>query len=416
MTDAPRPARGPVAMVVHSYYDEDPRVRREAEALVASGRPVDVFGLRRPEDPATSVVAGVRVHRLPIARHQGAGIATYLREYVAFLARASAALTASHRRRRFRAVQVHSLPDFLVFAGAPLRLTGVPLVLDLHEAMPEFFRSRFPGIRNPLVHRVVELQELVSVRTADAVITTNDAMRDRLVSLGVPDAKVHVVLNTPALARFRPDAHRARSFMEDGTLRLIYTGALTPIYELDVVLEGLAILRSERPDITATLDLYGRGDSRGELERRARDHGLVESVRFHERVPLEDVPALVAAADVGIAPTRRDRFTDLTISTKVFEYAVMGKPVVATRLRALERYFPGDALSIYESGDPRSFVAALLELAESPRLRTEHVERARSRLTDLSWEREAERYVALIDRLTERGNLGRPRPAANVAR
>ena len=38
---APRP----VLMIVHSYYDEDPRVRREAEAVVASGRPVLVLGL-----------------------------------------------------------------------------------------------------------------------------------------------------------------------------------------------------------------------------------------------------------------------------------------------------------------------------------------------------------------------------------
>jgi glycosyltransferase involved in cell wall biosynthesis len=402
MNDAPRSGRRPVAMIVHSYYDEDPRVRREAEALVAAGRPVEVFGLRRPDDPVTSVVAGVQVHRLPVGRHQGAGISTYLREYLAFLVRASAAVMASHRRRRYAAVQVHSLPDFLVFAGLPLRVTGVPLVLDLHEAMPEFFRSRFPRVRNPLVHRAVGLQELVSIRAADIVITTNDAMRDRLLGLGVPDAKVHVVLNTPALSRFRPEAHPERSFMEDGTLRLIYTGALTPIYELDVVLEGLAMLRAERPAVPVTLDLYGRGDSRAHLEARSRELGLASSVRFHDRVPLEDVPALVAAADVGIAPTRRDRFTDLTISTKVFEYAVMGKPVVATRLRALERYVPDGALSLYASGDARGFVAAVVDLIDAPDARAARVERARARLADLSWEREAERYVALIDGLAGR--------------
>ena len=37
-------------MVVHAYYDEDPRVRREAEALVAAGHQVDVFALRREHD------------------------------------------------------------------------------------------------------------------------------------------------------------------------------------------------------------------------------------------------------------------------------------------------------------------------------------------------------------------------------
>ena len=135
-------ARRPVAMIVHSYYDEDPRVRREAESLVASGRPVDVFGLRRADDEPRAVLNGVNVRRLDVQRHQGAGLGTYLREYVAFLLRVGWAVLRAHRRRRYALVQVHTLPDFLVAAALPLRLRRVPVVLDLHEAMPEFFRSR----------------------------------------------------------------------------------------------------------------------------------------------------------------------------------------------------------------------------------------------------------------------------------
>ena len=51
-------------MLVHSYYEEDPRVRREAEALAAAGHRVDVFALRRPGDPGTVTIDGVVVHRL----------------------------------------------------------------------------------------------------------------------------------------------------------------------------------------------------------------------------------------------------------------------------------------------------------------------------------------------------------------
>ena len=104
-------------MLTHSYYEEDPRVRREAEALVAAGRPVEVFALRREGDPATGTVDGVRVHRLDVQRHQGAGLGRYLREYLSFFVRAAVAATAANRRARFALVQVHTLPDFLVFAA-----------------------------------------------------------------------------------------------------------------------------------------------------------------------------------------------------------------------------------------------------------------------------------------------------------
>jgi hypothetical protein len=227
-------------MLVHAYYEEDPRVRREAEAVLASGRDVDVFALRPANLPATGTVAGVRVHRLDVQRHQGAGVVTYLAEYLDFLVRAAAALTRAHRRRRYALVQVHSLPDFLAFAALPLRLTGIPLVLDLHEAMPEFFRVRFPRASNPVAHALLELQERASIGIASAVVTVNEALVDRLVDLGVPPAKVHLVRNSPSLQRFDPSAYPRRAFAEDGSLRLVYAGALSATYEIDVAIEALA--------------------------------------------------------------------------------------------------------------------------------------------------------------------------------
>ena len=91
----------PVLMIVHSYYDEDPRVRREAEAVVGSGRPVLVLGLRRPGEPADGELAGVRIRRLDVQRHQGASLWTYLAEYADFLLRAGWTAVRAHRRERF---------------------------------------------------------------------------------------------------------------------------------------------------------------------------------------------------------------------------------------------------------------------------------------------------------------------------
>jgi glycosyltransferase involved in cell wall biosynthesis len=159
-------------------------------------------------------------------------------------------VTRAHRHRRYALVQVHSLPDYLAFAALPLRLAGVPLVLDLHEAMPEFFRIRFPRASNPVAHALLRAQERASIAVASAVLTVNDALADRLVSLGVPRAKVAVVRNSPALARFDPTVVPARPFMADGRLRLVYAGALSPIYELDVALAAVASIASERPDPT----------------------------------------------------------------------------------------------------------------------------------------------------------------------
>lgn len=406
----PRSTLRPVAMVSHSYYEEDPRVRREAEALVAAGRPVDVFALRRPGTPAREVIDGVHVERLSVERHQGAGIPTYLAEYAAFFGRAAVALAGAHRRRRYALVQVHSLPDPLVFAALPLRLGGVPILLDLHEAMPEFFRIRFPGASNRVVQALLIAAERASIAVADAVVTVNEALAGRLVAAGVPATKVHVVRNAPPLARFDPTAHPVRRFAEDGVVRLVYAGALSPVYELDCALEALARLRDRLAAggdrLGVRFDVYGRDYGEVPLRARAAELGLEDVVVFHGRIPIEAVPAAIAAADIGLAPTRRTAFTDFSLSTKLFEYAAMGKPVVASALPMVERTFPPDTVARYEPGDAADLAAVLLRLIGDPGEREARVARTLERVRELAWEREAERYVGLVEGLI----AGRRRP------
>ena len=392
-------ATRPVLMIVHAYYEEDPRVRREAESLVGAGRPVQVLGLRKPNGPSTSEIEGVRVHHLDVQRHQGAGLGVYLREYLSFLARAMFAAVRLHRRERFALVQVHSLPDFLVFAALPLRIAGVPVLLDLHEAMPEFFRSRFPGASNPIVHRLLRLQERLSTAAATATITVNESMRDRLVQLGVPAAKVGVVVNSPSLTRFDVAAYPRRAFREDGRLRLVYAGALTPTYELDVAIAAVAKIASARPDLDVAFELYGRGDSGPVLEARAAELGIGDRVTFHGRIPIEDVPAAVAAADIGLAPTRHDRFTDMSLSTKVFEYAALAKPVVASRLPMIARTFPPGTVAAYPPGDSQAMADAIVAFADDASAREAAITRTMEIVRAGSWEHEAVGYLALVERL-----------------
>ena len=387
----------PVLMIVHAYYEEDPRVRREAESLAASGRPVLVLGLRRLELPAEEVLQGVHVRRLDEQRHQGAGLGTYLREYLSFLIRSGWAAVKLHRRHRFGLVQVHSLPDFLVFAALPLRLVGVPVLLDLHEAMPEFFVTRFPRAANPLSHRLLLLQERLSIAFATHVLTVNEAFGDRLRELGVRDEKLSIVINSP---RFDAGAHPQRVFREDGMLKLVYAGALTPTYELDVTIRAIARVAAERPDLDVRLDLYGRGDSEDELRALAVDLGIRGRVTFHGRIPIDDVPAAVATADIGLAPTRLDRFTAMTISGKIYEYAAMGKPVVASRLPLVERSFPDGTVAFYEPSDADGMARAIVALADDPFGRAAAIDGSQDVVRDAAWEREAQRYVAIVDGLS----------------
>jgi glycosyltransferase involved in cell wall biosynthesis len=389
-------------MIAHTYYDEDPRVRREAEALVAGGRAVEVFALRRPGDAPAGELLGVRVHRLDVQRHQGAPLGVYLGEYLDFFGRAAIAAVRAHQHRRFGVVQVHTIPDFLVFAALPLKLAGVPVVLDLHEAMPEFFRSRFARAANPLTTGLLELQEMLSLRFADAVIAVNHPLAERFRQRGVPPGRITVIHNGPSPDLFEAHGHARRAFMEDGWLRLVYGGAVTPNYELDVLVDALARIREVRPALRVRLDVYGRGDSEPALRERIATRGLDEAVILHGRVPLESMATAIAAADAGVSPIRRNPQTELSLPTKILEYAAMGKPTIASDLATVASYFGRDAVSLYRAGDAEDLARAILLLVDDPAETSRRMERTVARVAEMGWQHEAGVYTALIDRLAGR--------------
>ena len=390
-----------MAIVTHSVVEEDPRIRREAVGLVAGGGEVDVFCVRGPADAAPQA-AGIRLVPIDVGRHQGAGLPIYLLEYGSFFLRAGWALARAQRRRHYRVVQVAAPPDPLIFAALPLRLVGVPLILDLHEATPVFFRSRFPGAVNPISDRILHLAERVSIATARAVISVNQPRHARLLDLGYPAAKLHVVTNGPSLGRFQPDQHPVRPFMADGILRIVYTGAITPLYELDVVIRALRLIRDERPDLPVRFEVYGRGDAEPWLGALAEELAIADRVVFHGRVPLEAIPAALAAIDIGVSPIRRDPFTEISMPTKALEYAVMRKPVVAADLPAARQHFDPPMLSWYEPGDAASLAAAILRLVDDAGAREAGAAAAGGRARELSWDREAPAYVALIESVARR--------------
>lgn len=385
-----------MAIVTHSVVEEDPRIRREAEALVGAGWLVDIFSLRGPGDPAAAA-AGIRIVPMDVGRHQGASLPTYIAEYGSFLVRAGWALVRAHRRRHYRVVQVAAPPDPLIVAGLPLRLVGVPLILDLHEATPVFFKSRFPGASNPISDRFLHLAERVSIGLARVAISVNQPRHQRLVRLGYREDKLRVVTNGPSLSRFRAETLPTRPFMADGTLRIVYAGAVTPLYELDLVVRAVARILEERPELAPVFEVYGRGDAEPGLAALAAELGIADRVRFHGRISLDDVPAAIAAVDIGVSPIRRDPFTEISMPTKALEYAVMGKPVVAADMAAARQQFDPPMLSWYEPGDAESMAAAILRLVDDPAARDEGARLAAERARELSWDRESGSYVGIVN-------------------
>ncbi|HVG36770.1 MAG TPA: glycosyltransferase, partial [Thermoplasmata archaeon] len=131
--------------------------------------------LRGENEVGVESIGGTRVTRIPLRARRG-GRLRYVFQYAVFFALSSLELFRIHRRNPLQIVHVHSLPDFQVFCAILLKLRGVRVILDLHEALPEIVAARFrPGIGRLLV-RLARAAERFSVLFADQVITVNDTI------------------------------------------------------------------------------------------------------------------------------------------------------------------------------------------------------------------------------------------------
>jgi glycosyltransferase involved in cell wall biosynthesis len=388
-------------MVVDNTWP-DFRVERESRALLAAGWEVDVVCLGEPGEPGIEQADGLTLHRLPVRRRRGEGIRSQLVEYLAFLARAFVAVVRLDRSRRYTGVQVHNVPDFLVFAGLGPRLRGARLILDLHDLMPEFFASRTGGsLGHPLV-RLVRLQERLSCALADRVITVTDLWRDTLVSRGVPEDKVRVVMNLPdpgLIPRLEPDAERTEP---PAPVTVLYHGTLTRRYGIDIAMRALAEVRRKR-DLRFVV--HGRGEALPELQALATELGLDEQVEFSTRfMPTGELPTLLGRAHIGVITYRRDVFTDGILPTKLLEYSALGIPTVVGRTPVIERYFPDDAVRYVDGSEVADVARGIRELVDDSDLRATLSRRAREIAARHTWQQEAATYVRLVEDLARRGH------------
>ena len=130
---------------------------------------------------------------------------------------------------------------------------------------------------------------------------------------------------------------------------------------------------------------------------------LDDRVMFHGRIPLDEVPRAIAAADIVLAPTRRDRYTEMSLSTKLFEYAAMGKPIIATQLPTIDHYFGRESVRQYESGSAASLADAILGMVDDPDRRKRAVAETSARVERLGWHHERRRYLDLVESLAVDG-------------
>jgi glycosyltransferase involved in cell wall biosynthesis len=383
-----------VCILTYSFYEQDSRVYRYAQALAERGDEVTVFSLRSSaEQPAEEVIDGCLVVRLQRRKRDEKTPAMFLGRLLRFLCTSSWKISRQHWIRPFDLVHIHNVPDFLVFAAWLPKLSGAKIILDIHDIVPELFASKFKIKPGAFTIRMLKWMERASACFADQVILANDLWVAPYTGRSAPASKVSVLINYVDAKIF---ARRPRARTDDRVI-VIFPGSLQLHQGLDVAIDAFPAVISKIPK--AELHIYGDGPAKAGLMKQAAKLGLNGSVKFFDFMPTKDIAAVVAEADLGVVPKRADSFGNEAFSTKIFEFMALGIPVVASSTKIDRYYFNDSILRFFESGNSAALADQIVDLLSNRQATSEMAGRASKHAAANTWESRKVEYLNLVDRL-----------------
>lgn len=231
------------------------------------------------------------------------------------------------------------------------RMIGIPRRFTTKHIVPSSRRRELPGVRHRWLARQVEV-----------VWSVSEWVAEHLERLGVPAAKIEVVHLGVDPDSYTPDPAlrkhvRAELGIDDATRLVLCASHLRPGKGTELLPELAAALIDDPGGIV--LCAAGGGVLSDQLESEARALGLGD--RFRLLGVREDVPALLAAADVFVFPTQANEGMGLG----VLEAMAAGVPVAGTAVSDIGR-MPPEVVTLVPQGDPGALIEACRGLLRDP--------------------------------------------------
>jgi len=372
----------------------------------------------RDQQPCYEQCNGVHVHRIaipridgtPVGRISGKPLRTTVLLWSIFTLIAFLKITRLHSKFNFNVVHAHNMPDFLVFAGIVPKICGARIILHIQDVSPELTASRTAGLAGKLVCCLARIQEQFSLALADHVLTVGWTLEELLLKRGIPKERMSSILNSADPKVFRAEKRTELFLGEPSAERpfiLLYHGTCAARCGLHTAIEAVAKAAKSAPHVH--LRIMGPGDALPSLKELAQKLEVANRVVFLPTGPVDAVVDFIANGDVGIIPYPSAGYMDLVLPTKAYEFALMGRPIIASNLPGIRSMFRSSSVLLCEPCNADSFADAIVELYRSPRKRAQMAKQAEQDNVHYRWELMADRYCRLLTTLAAKRKAREPK-------
>lgn len=234
-------------------------------------------------------------------------------------------------------------------------------------------------------------------RRMSAVLGNSKSVVAQLLEEGVESSRLHLIYNGVDFSPFRSELSfgaRNRLGLSEDALVLVIVANLIRYKGHADLLRALARIKGQLPENWVLL-CAGRDDGIGsELQNMVQDLGLTG--RVHWMGSVEDIPTLLATADIALLTSHEEGF-----SNAILEYMATGLPAIVTDVGGnAEAVVHNQVGLVVPPHDPVALSEAILRLAQDPALRRQFGAAAKALVhSRYSLDACVGNYVALYRRL-----------------
>ncbi|MCA9409426.1 MAG: glycosyltransferase family 4 protein [Candidatus Omnitrophica bacterium] len=282
---------------------------------------------------------------------------------------------------------IYERQAFFCFVGAlKAKKCNVPFIVEVNEVAGE------KRVRKQICVGLAKRIEKYVFSKADAIIVVSEFLKKKIIELGIPSDKIHVIPNGVDEQLFNPQINaksvREKYNISEDMVVIGFIGWFVQWHQLDRLIDVFAQLASTR-DIR--LMLVGDGDLKESLAQVAKEKGMLDKLIFSGAIKYQSIPAYIQAMDICVIPASNEYRSPI----KLFEYMAMAKPTVAPRFQAIESVVGENEYGLLFNGEEAEDLKNKLEeLIENKQRRQELGMKARQHIEqNFLWRHNAEKVL-----------------------
>lgn len=392
-----------IGMILDKVFPPDPRVENEAIELIKNGHEVFLFCLTYEGEQQEEIINQIYVKRYQSNKLEyKLSALAYTVPFYSLLMKNK--ITDFLFKNKIEAIHIH---DIRIAEAAFLanKKEQLPVVLDLHDNMPEVMKfyphlQKFPG-KYIISPKKWKRREEAFIKKANKVITVSQEFVNEVVErTKITENKVVLVPNTIRKSfydSFELNTAIIKKYKDNFVI--LYLGDTHVRRGLLTAIKAVVKLKEQIP--TIKLVIVGKNTTDYILKAEVERLQITDFVDFEGWQNVSLFPSYIEVSNICISPLRRNIQHDVAYANKLFQYMSLSKPLLVSSAIAqknlIEKINGG---LVHEAQNVADFEDKVLTLYNNPTLREELGENGENFVkNEFTWDKTSEELIDLYNNL-----------------